>query len=224
MMWKEFENQKEKYKIALIAGLLAGCCLAVYYFQVSFGVSGVVALIFYIPIIFAAIWWKRKGLIVAGFSSAFLIFNYVFLRPDITTNNDYFRALMFIVVCFVAVKLSERIAKAKDTLAAANQQLNASNQQLDASNQQLRATDQQLRAANQQLKALNQQLLASEQEIRKKEAETREARKFAESIVATVREPFVILDGDLRIVTAGQSFYNTFKVTPKETEGKLMYV
>jgi len=89
--------------------------------------------------------------------------------------------------------------------------------------EQVKAANQQLRASNQQLKALNQQLLASEQEIRKKEAETREARKFAESIVDTLREPFVILDGDLRIVTAGQSFYNTFKVTPEETEGKLIY-
>ena len=46
---------------------------------------------------------------------------------------------------------------------------------------------------------------------------------YAESIVRTVREPMVVLNGDLRVVSANPSFYRTFKVTPKETEGQLLY-
>ena len=166
MMWKEFEIQKEKYKIALVAGLLACSCMVMSYFQISLETGTVVAHIFYIPIIFAAVWWGEKGLIVAGFSSAFLVFNHIFLRPDATTNADYFQALMFMVVCFLAAKLSEHIAKEKDTLAAVNQQLTTSNRELDTSNQQIRATDQQLKASNQQLGASNQQLRATEQLLR----------------------------------------------------------
>ena len=141
MVWKEFENLKEKHKIALMAGLLAGSCLIMYYFQISLGIGTVVAHVFYIPIVLAAIWWKRKGLIIAGFLSAFLIFNHIFFRPDTATNDDYFEAFTFIVVCFVAAKLSEYIAKANDT------------------NQQLRATEQQLRAFNQQLKAHEEKII-----------------------------------------------------------------
>jgi len=99
----------------------------------------------------------------------------------------------------------------------------ASNKQLKAAHDQLQASEQQLRAANQQLDASNQQLRASEQEIREKETEAQGARIYAESIIETVREPLVVLDGDLRVVTAGQSFYDIFKVTPQETEGKLIY-
>jgi|WetSurMetagenome_2_1015567.scaffolds.fasta_scaffold04044_3 two-component system, cell cycle sensor histidine kinase PleC len=50
-----------------------------------------------------------------------------------------------------------------------------------------------------------------------------EAREYAESIIDTVREPLIALDQDLRVVTASRSFYEVFKVNPKETVGQLIY-
>jgi chemotaxis methyl-accepting protein methylase len=55
------------------------------------------------------------------------------------------------------------------------------------------------------------------------ETELLRARRFAESIIATIREPLVVLDGKLRIVSASRSFYGTFQVTPAQTEGRLIY-
>ena len=55
------------------------------------------------------------------------------------------------------------------------------------------------------------------------QAELQTARDYAESIIATIREPLVVLDGELRIVSASRSFYETFRVTPAETEGRLLY-
>jgi PAS domain S-box-containing protein len=49
------------------------------------------------------------------------------------------------------------------------------------------------------------------------------AREFAESIIATVREPLVVLDADLRVVSANRAFYRVFQVTPAEIEGRLFY-
>jgi len=54
------------------------------------------------------------------------------------------------------------------------------------------------------------------------EARLQEAREFAESIIATIREPLVVLDGELRIVSASRSFYDTFDVTAGETAGRLL--
>jgi two-component system CheB/CheR fusion protein len=51
----------------------------------------------------------------------------------------------------------------------------------------------------------------------------RRAREYAESIVATVREPLLVLDADLCVQTASQSFYQTFQVTPEETEKRFLY-
>jgi two-component system CheB/CheR fusion protein len=50
-----------------------------------------------------------------------------------------------------------------------------------------------------------------------------EARLYAESIVDTVREPLLVLDGDLRVRSANQSFYATFQVSPEDTVGQLLY-
>jgi PAS domain S-box-containing protein len=49
------------------------------------------------------------------------------------------------------------------------------------------------------------------------------AREYAESIINTVREPLIVLDHNLRVVTASRSFYDFFKVKPEETAGQLIY-
>ena len=59
---------------------------------------------------------------------------------------------------------------------------------------------------------------------RKRSEETfTEAQKYAESIVETIREPLLVLDSDLRVLSANRSFYESFKVTPNETIGNLIY-
>jgi PAS domain S-box-containing protein len=50
-----------------------------------------------------------------------------------------------------------------------------------------------------------------------------EIREYAESIVGTVRESLVVLDADLRVISANRSFYETFKTKPGETAGQLFY-
>jgi PAS domain S-box-containing protein len=47
--------------------------------------------------------------------------------------------------------------------------------------------------------------------------------EYAESIINTVREPLIVLDQDLRVVTVSRSFYDFFKVKPEETVGQLIY-
>jgi two-component system CheB/CheR fusion protein len=48
-------------------------------------------------------------------------------------------------------------------------------------------------------------------------------QEYAESIIDTVREPLIVLDQDLRVVTANRSFYGVFKVKPEETLKQLIY-
>ena len=54
-------------------------------------------------------------------------------------------------------------------------------------------------------------------------AEIQDAREYAENIVETVREPLVVLNADLKILTANHSFYDTFQVTREETAGSFIY-
>jgi len=51
----------------------------------------------------------------------------------------------------------------------------------------------------------------------------RHNRALADAIVDTVREPLVVLDQDLRVVSASRSFYRDFGGVPASTEGRLFY-
>lgn len=46
---------------------------------------------------------------------------------------------------------------------------------------------------------------------------------YIKTVVDTLREPFLILDENLQVLSANQTFYRLFKTTPKETELKKIY-
>jgi two-component system CheB/CheR fusion protein len=50
-----------------------------------------------------------------------------------------------------------------------------------------------------------------------------DALRFSQSIVATLREPFLVLDEELRVITANPAYYRRFEAAPNETEGRLLY-
>src|SRR3989344_9288270 len=46
---------------------------------------------------------------------------------------------------------------------------------------------------------------------------------YIKTVVDIVREPILVLDKDLRGMAANESFYRTFQVESKDTEGKVVY-
>jgi len=54
--------------------------------------------------------------------------------------------------------------------------------------------------------------------LRRNTEQLRDARDYAEAIIQTVRESLLVLNADLQILSANQRFYDTFQVTPSETE------
>jgi two-component sensor histidine kinase len=54
-------------------------------------------------------------------------------------------------------------------------------------------------------------------------ANVEDACALAQAIVDTVREPVLVLDKLLRVIAASRSFYSVFKVTPEDTQGRLLY-
>jgi two-component system CheB/CheR fusion protein len=48
-------------------------------------------------------------------------------------------------------------------------------------------------------------------------------RDYAEAIVETVRQPLLVVDAALRVVTANRAFHETFRVSPSETAGRFLY-
>jgi len=62
-----------------------------------------------------------------------------------------------------------------------------------------------------------------EETLRRTEITWKDAFSYAASIVDTVREPMLVLDGKLRVKTASRAFYSTFNVSREATEGRFLY-
>ncbi len=56
-----------------------------------------------------------------------------------------------------------------------------------------------------------------------RERALQDALAYADDIIETLREPFLVLDPELRVVRANRSFFQDFRVTPAETIGRFVY-
>src|SRR6185503_17086491 len=59
--------------------------------------------------------------------------------------------------------------------------------------------------------------------VKRSEQAMSEARDYAEAIITTVREPLVVLDDGLKVMTANAAFYDFFHLTPRETEHHFIF-
>jgi len=59
--------------------------------------------------------------------------------------------------------------------------------------------------------------------LKRTELAISEARAYAETVIRTVRDPLMVLSADLRVHSANDAFYNTFKVSPAEIEGRSIF-
>jgi len=59
--------------------------------------------------------------------------------------------------------------------------------------------------------------------VKNKEYELIAARNLADGIIATVREPLLVLDSNMKIIIANRSFYKMFNLHKEETEGECLY-
>jgi PAS domain S-box-containing protein len=60
-------------------------------------------------------------------------------------------------------------------------------------------------------------------DLKRSEREAKASRDYAEATIRTARDPLIVLRADLRVNTANEAFYKTFKTTPDQTEGRLIY-
>ena len=105
--------------------------------------------------------------------------------------------------------VNEELQSANEELLSGSEELQSLNEELETSKEELQSTNEELTIINQEILSLNEQVVA--------------ARNYAEAIVENIPEPLLVLDKNLRIKSANETFYKTFAVNPKETEGRLIY-
>lgn len=103
-----------------------------------------------------------------------------------------------------------------EELQTANEELLSSSEELQSLNEELETSKEELQSINEELTVVNQEIIGLSEQITR-------AKEYAEAIIATVREPLIVLDKSLRIMSANLSYYQFFLVNEAETEGNLIY-
>lgn len=70
---------------------------------------------------------------------------------------------------------------------------------------------------------LREEKASVEKKIEERTRELNENEAFLSSIIQTVRESLLVLDADYRVLSANTHFLNSFKVTPEDTVGKILF-
>lgn len=110
-----------------------------------------------------------------------------------------------------------------EDMESANEELQSTNEELQSSNEEMQSLNEELETSKEELQSTNEELTIVNQELLDKQEQLNASRYFAESIVATIREPLLVLDTALRIKIANASFYKKFNAKAQDTEGKLFY-
>ena len=80
-----------------------------------------------------------------------------------------------------------------------------------------------LRESGELFRTANEKMTTLSEELQTRNEEVTIARDYADAIIRTVRGPVLVLNSNLRIISANESFYTTFKVPPDDTENRLLY-
>ena len=110
-----------------------------------------------------------------------------------------------------------------EDMEATNEELQSANEELQSSNEEMQSLNEELETSREELQSTNEELTIVNHELLDKQEQLNAARSYAEAIVTTVRDPLIILDKSMRIVTANASFYKKFNAEEQDTEGKLFY-
>lgn len=127
-------------------------------------------------------------------------------------------------------KLELELAAAHaDALAFAQEQeafaeeLQSSNEVVVSSNEELQTVNEELETSKEEIESANEELTTTNQELQTRNDLLNEAYDYSEALFATIHEPMIVLDKNLRVKSANKTFYKTFNVKVEETEGMLLY-
>jgi two-component system CheB/CheR fusion protein len=103
-----------------------------------------------------------------------------------------------------------------EELQSANEELLSGSEELQSLNEELETSKEEIQSTNEELTTLNQELFDRNEQLNL-------SRLYTESIIATIREPLLVLDHYMQVKTANRAFYEKFGVSEEEMEGKSLF-
>ncbi len=127
-------------------------------------------------------------------------------------------------------KLEEELAAARtdmgaitDDQEAANEELQSANEEIVSSNEEMQSLNEELETSKEEIESTNEELITSNQELHARIQQVEELYAYSEAILATVHDPMLILDKNMRIKSANKSFCKMFNVIEEESIGISLY-
>jgi two-component system, chemotaxis family, CheB/CheR fusion protein len=106
---------------------------------------------------------------------------------------------------------------------AANEELQSTNEELLSGSEELQSLNEELETSKEEIQSTNEELTTLNQELFDRNDQLNLSRIYAESIVATIREPLIVLDRDMKVKTANPAWFKKFGALEEQTEGRLLY-
>ena len=127
-------------------------------------------------------------------------------------------------------KLEEELSASKADMHAFTEEqeafveeLQSANEEVVSSNEELQSVNEELETSKEEIESTNEELTTTNQELQTRNELLNESYQYSDAILANLHEPLLVLDKDLRVMSASKSFYKKFRFTPEETEGMLLY-
>lgn len=127
-------------------------------------------------------------------------------------------------------KLEQELAAAHaDALAIAQEhdafteELQTANEEVVSSNEELQTVNEELETSKEEIESANEELTTTNQELQTRNDLLNEAYDYSEAVFATIHEPLIVLDRNLRVKSANKRFYKLYNTKVEETEGMLLY-
>jgi len=103
------------------------------------------------------------------------------------------------------------------------EELQSANEEVVSSNEELQTVNEELETSKEELESSNEELITTNQELQTRNDLLNESYEFSNAIIATLHEPMIVMDKDLRIKTANKSFYRIFQLNEDRAEGKHLF-
>ena len=120
-------------------------------------------------------------------------------------------------------KLEEELAAARADMGSITHDQEAANEELQSANEEVISSNEELETSKEEIESTNEELTTSNQELHARIQQIEELYTYYEGIIATVHEPVLILDKNIRVKSANKSFCKMFRVSEDDIIGISLY-
>jgi two-component system, chemotaxis family, CheB/CheR fusion protein len=119
--------------------------------------------------------------------------------------------------------VQEELRSAHEEMLSANEEFQSTNEELETSKEELQSTNEELTTTVDELRSKNQELATLNRQLDVARRASDAARSYADTIIASVREPLAVLDEALRIQRANPAFAANLGIPREDIEGRLLH-